>query len=342
MPTDDMRALRETGIRLVGAVASLVGLFVVVWGIVVSAPLAALAAAVLVAPAAVFALSGRADLPARLVMAVTCPLLAALLLAMASGTGWILDMHMTFFALLAVLCALCDWRAIVVGTVVIALHHLAFNFLAPALVFSDGSDLLRVLFHAVVVLAEAVVLIVLCRQFEALVRNLAEVRRAEAALAAERDAERERLNGEQQTVLSGLSERLRQLAAGDLSSRLDTPFPANMTAPARCSTSPAPNSTSWSARSPVPPVRSQPARTNCARLPPIWRARPNIRPPQSRAPRATRATCSTRSRRSRACGPRPAPPRSTPRTMPTAAPPKSPPPPRRSPGSKRRPPKSAR
>ena len=46
-----------------------------------------------------------------------------------------------------------------------------------------------------------------------------------AALAAERNAEREMLNSEQQTVLSGLSERLRKLAAGDLASRLDTPFP---------------------------------------------------------------------------------------------------------------------
>jgi len=225
MPTDDMSALRKTGIRLVGVLASLVGVILVVWGIVAAAPLVALAATVLVAPAAVFAFQGRADLPARLVMAVTCPLLAALLLALASTTSWILDMHMTFFTLLAVLTALADWRAIVVSTVVIAVHHLALNFLAPALVFPDGADLLRVLFHATVVLVEATVLIVLCRQFEKLVLNLGEVRRAEAVLAAERSAERELLNCEQQAVLSGLSERLRQLAAGDLSSRLDTPFP---------------------------------------------------------------------------------------------------------------------
>jgi methyl-accepting chemotaxis protein len=114
---------------------------------------------------------------------------------------------------------------IVIGTVVTALHHLALNFIAPALVFPEGADLLRVVFHAVIVLVEAAVLIVLCRQFEALIRNLMEVRRAEAALEAERKDERERLAREQQLVLSGLSERLRQLAAGDLSSRLATPFP---------------------------------------------------------------------------------------------------------------------
>ena len=225
MIADELGALRETGIRVVGVLASLVGAILVIWGLSAGALLVALAAALLVVPAAAFALSRRADPVARLSMAVTCPLLAALLLAMASGTGWILDMHMTFFAMLAVLTALADWRAIVVSTVVIALHHLALNFLAPALVFPDGSDLLRVMFHAFVVLVEAGVLIVLCRQFEALVRNLGEVRRAEAALAAERSAEREKLNAEQQTVLAGLSERLRKLAAGDLASRLDAPFP---------------------------------------------------------------------------------------------------------------------
>jgi methyl-accepting chemotaxis protein len=225
MIVKELRVLRETGMRVVGTLASLVGAVLVIWGLVAGALLVALAAALLAVPSASFALSRRADPVARLAMAVTCPLLAALLLAMASGTGWILDMHMTFFALLAVLTVLADWRAIIVSTVVIALHHLALNFLAPALVFPDGADLLRVLFHAVVVLVEAVVLIVLCRQLEMLVNNLAEVRRAEAALAAERSAERERLNGEQRAVLTGLSERLRKLAAGDLASRLDTPFP---------------------------------------------------------------------------------------------------------------------
>jgi len=225
MLVDELHALRQTGIRVVGAVACLVGAILVIWGLAAGALLVALAAALLVVPAASFALTRRADPAARLTMAVTCTLLAALLLAMASGTGWILDMHMTFFTLLAVLTALADWRAIIVSTVVIALHHLALNFLAPALIFPDGADFMRVLFHAVVVLVEAGVLIVLCRQFEALVCNLSEVRRAEAALAAERSAEREMLNGQQQAVLSGLSERLRKLAAGDLSNRLDTPFP---------------------------------------------------------------------------------------------------------------------
>ena len=225
MLVDELRALRETGIRVIGLLAGVIGALLVIWGLAAGAPLVATAAGVLVAGPLWFARTRRSDPAARLVMGVTYPLLAALLLAMASGTGWIIDMHMVFFAFLAVLAALADWRVIVAGTVVTALHHIALNFIAPALVFPDGADLMRVVFHAVIVLVEAAVLIVLCRQLEVMVRNLMDVRRAEAALAAERSAEREMLNSEQQAVLSGLSERLRKLAAGDLASRLDTPFP---------------------------------------------------------------------------------------------------------------------
>ena len=225
MPTDEMRALRETGIRVIGLLAGVIGAGLAIWALVAGAPLVALAAGVLVAPPFGFALTRRCDPVARSLVGISYPLLAALLLAMASDTDWLVDMHMVFFAFLAVLVALADWKVIVVGTLVTALHHLLLNFIAPALVFPDGADLLRVLFHAVIVLGEAAVLVVMCRQFEVLVCNLAEVRRTEAALEAERSAERERLAEEQRLVLAGLAERLRHLAAGDLSSRLETPFP---------------------------------------------------------------------------------------------------------------------
>ena len=225
MVVDEMRALRETGVRVIGLLAGLIGAVLVIWALAAGAPLVALAAAMLVAPPLWFARTRRCDLAARLVMGVTYPVLAALLLAMASGTGWLIDMHMVFFAFLAVLAALADWRVIIVGTAVTALHHLALNFIAPALVFPDGADLMRVVFHAVIVLVEAAVLIVLCRQFEVLICSLMDARRAEAALDAERAAEREALAGEQRLVLTGLSERLRALAEGDLGTRLDKPFP---------------------------------------------------------------------------------------------------------------------
>lgn len=222
---DDMRELRESGVRVVGALAGCIGGLLVIWGLVGGAPLVALSAGLLVAAPLWFAYRRRCDPLARIVIAVTYPLLAGLILAMASTTAWIMDMHMVFFAFLAVLAALADWRVIVIGTVVTALHHLALNFLAPAYVFPDGPDLARVVLHAVIVLAEAGVLIALCRQFEVLIRGLSNARNAEIAREAERHAEREAISAEQRLVLAGLSERLRALAAGDLSSRLETPFP---------------------------------------------------------------------------------------------------------------------
>ena len=225
MIVDEMRDLRATGIRMIGILAGVIGAALVIWGLVAGAPMVALAAGLLTPAPLRFAQTRRADPVARMVMAVTYPMLAALMLAMASNTRWIIDMHMVFFAFLAVLAALADWRVIVVGTLVTALHHLLLNFVAPAYVFPDGADLARVVFHAVIVLIEAAVLIMLCRQFEALIRTLMEARRAEAALDARRTADREALAAEQHLVLSGLSERLRALAAGDLSDRLNTPFP---------------------------------------------------------------------------------------------------------------------
>lgn len=222
---DEMRELRENGVRVIGLLAGLAGAILTVWGFAADAPLVALSALLLVAAPTWFGIRRRCDPLARSVLGVTYPLLAGLFLAMASGSGWIIDMHMLFFAFLAVLAALGDWRVIVVGTVVTALHHLLLNFVAPAYVFPDGADLLRVLFHAVVVLIEAGVLIALCRHFEALICHLKDTRNSEALRDAQLQAEREAVAAEQHMVLSGLSERLRALAAGDLSGRIETAFP---------------------------------------------------------------------------------------------------------------------
>ncbi len=227
MIVDEMRELRETGVRVVGSLAGVVGSILVVWGLAGGAPFIALSSALLVAAPVWFAATRRCDPLARVVISVTHPLLAALLLAMASDSGWIIDMHMLFFAFLAVLAALADWRTIVIGTVVTALHHLLLNFVAPAYVFPDGADISRVMFHAVVVLIEAGVLIALCRHFEALIRRLMETRAAQAARDAELHAEREAKAAEQRSVLASLSERLVAMSGGDLGSQIATPFPGD-------------------------------------------------------------------------------------------------------------------
>jgi methyl-accepting chemotaxis protein len=51
-----------------------------------------------------------------------------------SGHPWQIDIHMYFFAALACLVAYCDYRPILAGTIAVALHHLALNFVLPAAV----------------------------------------------------------------------------------------------------------------------------------------------------------------------------------------------------------------
>ncbi|WP_172438856.1 methyl-accepting chemotaxis protein [Porphyrobacter sp. TH134] len=225
MVADEMCQLRENGVRMLAALAAVVSGILVVWALIGDAPLVAVSAVVLVAPLIWSAHQHRCDAVARVMTGVTYPLLAGLLLALASNTDWLVDMHIVFFAFLAMLAALADWRVIVTGTFVTGLHHLLLNLFAPGYVFPDGADLGRVLFHAAIVLIEALVLIYLCLQTEGLIRRVTEARTAQAALDAERHAEREAISAEQRLVLAGLSERLRTLAAGDLAARLTAPFP---------------------------------------------------------------------------------------------------------------------
>jgi len=114
-----------------------------------------------------------------------------------AGHAWQIDMHMYFFAALAWLVAYCDYRAILAGTVAVALHHLVLNFLAPAAIYPGGADFGRVVLHAVILIMEAGVLswlsLKLSHLFEATAQKTAE---AEAAGAAEARANHERMEVE--------------------------------------------------------------------------------------------------------------------------------------------------
>ena len=116
-----------------------------------------------------------------------------------NGSAWQIDVHMYFFAALALLVAYCDYRPIVIGTVAVALHHLILNFLLPAAIFPGGGDLGRVVLHAIILLMEAAVLIWLAHQlsqlFEATAQQGAEV---EAAHAAEARAQAARIEADHQ------------------------------------------------------------------------------------------------------------------------------------------------
>jgi signal transduction histidine kinase/CheY-like chemotaxis protein len=83
----------------------------------------------------------------------------AVLLVLLSGHPWQMDMHMYFFAMLALTIAWCDRRTILVAAAATVLHHLLLLALLPMVVFPGNGNLERVAFHAVVVLFQTAVLV---------------------------------------------------------------------------------------------------------------------------------------------------------------------------------------
>jgi methyl-accepting chemotaxis protein len=117
-----------------------------------------------------------------------------------TGHPWQIDMHMYFFAALACLVAYCDYRPIAAGTIAVALHHLALNFIVPAAIFPGGADLGRVVLHAVILLMEAGVLAWLALQLVALFAiTQQKTAETEAAIAAETRARSEQDEAQRRT-----------------------------------------------------------------------------------------------------------------------------------------------
>ncbi|MEM6856248.1 MAG: methyl-accepting chemotaxis protein [Pseudomonadota bacterium] len=163
-----------------------------------------------------FALTRRYDTPARVALGATLPVYAALFVAVAGETAWMLDMHMLFFAYLAMVAIMADWRAIIAATVMTALHHLILNFAAPALVFPEGASFVRVLLHAGIVVMETAVLVLLVSRIESLVVGLAQVREEQTEQEEKLAREREAINAEQRQALDAFKVQLGALSQGDL------------------------------------------------------------------------------------------------------------------------------
>lgn len=172
-----------------------------------------------------FARSGNIQSAGRILLGVTMPVYPAILLYQAAGSNLQMDVHMMFFALLATLVVMCDWRPIVAGTAVIAVHHLGTNFLIPNWVFPDGADLPRVLLHAAIVLVEAGVLIQIALQLERMIERQTEARREADRLEQEAAVIRNAIAAEQAQVIGALGEGLNAMGRNDLSQRIDQAFP---------------------------------------------------------------------------------------------------------------------
>ncbi len=119
---------------------------------------ATIGAAVFAAIATGLFLRDGAALAYRYAFAVSYVVQVGLLVYVFSGHPWQIDIHMYFFASLAIIAVMCCWKTIIVATATIAVHHLALNFLLPAAVFPEGADFFRVVLHAVVVVFESALL----------------------------------------------------------------------------------------------------------------------------------------------------------------------------------------
>jgi methyl-accepting chemotaxis protein len=97
----------------------------------------------------------------RLVSSLALIGMAAVLLSAFAGHPWQTDLHMYFFACMAVTVAWCDWHVLVACAAATAGHQLALDVAMPALLFPQdiaGSDVARVLLHAVILTLETGVL----------------------------------------------------------------------------------------------------------------------------------------------------------------------------------------
>lgn len=75
-----------------------------------------------------------------------------------AGHPYQADLHMYFFAMLAVLAGWLDWRIFLPTTLAITAHHLVLSFVHSIGVFPGGSDLRRALLHGAIVAVQAVAL----------------------------------------------------------------------------------------------------------------------------------------------------------------------------------------
>ncbi len=243
--TDDLTKLRRTG----GF-----GISLLMWGMVVQSLLwgvvttglqlnVTTALAVLAAINSLDYLSNPGSPRNQLTSSATLAIAVGLLVFQFEGHHWQADMHMQFFAALAILAIYCNWRAIMCFTAIVAVHHLALNFILPSAVFPGGSDLARVIVHAAILVAAAAVLIVNARLVTSAFAHADEQRRAAAHALDEAEALKEQNAAhhaqetraktwhiaQQQRVVSEIEAGLTRLANGNFAEPIDSapddPFP---------------------------------------------------------------------------------------------------------------------
>ncbi|WFU07229.1 methyl-accepting chemotaxis protein (plasmid) [Rhizobium sp. CB3171] len=181
----------------------------------------------------------------RMITATTLAATTALLVYSFHGSPLQIDIHMYFFASLAICATWIDWKAIIAYAAFVAVHHLFLYFIAPWAVFPTDSDFSRVILHAVVLITQAAVMVPLtlslARAFasvkaaieqahEAQTTAEAATRRIEETTAEaleQRNAHEEDRRHEAsaiQNAVDQLATALMRLSDGDLTLTIESPF----------------------------------------------------------------------------------------------------------------------
>lgn len=136
----------------------------------------------------------------------------ALFLLVFDGHGWQMDMHMYFYAVLALNLAWFDRRALIVSATAITLHHLVLFYLLPNAVFTTDGELARVLLHGAIVAFQTAVLIwvsdKVVQSFDRIGRMSDEIVAKGRALE-ERTREAEEANRAKSMFLANMSHEIR-------------------------------------------------------------------------------------------------------------------------------------
>ena len=200
---------------------------------------------ILLLPATLLWCRDRTGATTRMVTSMANAATVAILVFAFQGSPLQIDLHMYFFASLAICAAWIDWRAIIGYAALVAVHHLLLYVAMPLAVFPGDSDFSRVVLHAVVLIAQSMVLIALTsavvKAFDVSDKAVADavsaereaVDMADRAKRTDAAAEAERRKREAEKALEAeaidyavaeLAKSLQKLADGDLSCRIDGNF----------------------------------------------------------------------------------------------------------------------
>jgi|GEM_PF-981602 len=138
-----------------------------------------------------------------------------------SFTPYQLDAHMLYFVVAALLLTYFCWITLLVACLHTALQHMAFNLVLPTYLYPGGTDWLRFIYHAIILLTElggtAYMAIRLHAMFTHSHEMLSQVEASAhiaQSLREEQDAERQRLEQENSAAMRKLAQEFEQDISG--------------------------------------------------------------------------------------------------------------------------------